>query len=293
MGCGTLLNIRYNEFMKKAAACMNRNIPLYIIGTGFEPVNFDGCVPGKRFYDQGEVRRDVLTKVIHYAKYVGVRGPQSRDMLVDLTRRADIEVCGDFAFLLRGEPDFKFRERHPKDKIVLNFGKTWGYLYGNSEKDAFDSYRLLVRELSKDFEVIVVPFWFDDIEVSKELCLGLDRVRVLSRIPDDDFLIEILNDAFMVVGFKLHSLVIPACLGICFVPIAYRPKTVDFLKSIGYDDESIIKLSDKGFVRKVLDVVERHKDSVYYEGRSLDLKTRSHKFYTRLDATLHKVINER
>lgn len=258
MGCGTLLNTRYNEFMKQAASCMNRNVPLYIIGTGVQ--NIDGCFLPDVFKKQGEERSGILKRILDYATVIQVRGYKSEELLKKHTKR-EVEVCGDLGFLMpwhRGEAEFN------QNTVMVNYGDAKGYLYGGDENKTFGHYVEIVKVLLKNYEVLIVPFWTGDISSCKKLA-EITGARLRVGVPNELELFDILSWAKIVIGFKLHSLVFGYCSGRYVVPIAYRSKSIDFLDSIGYDEgcdggREIIRINDNNFVSRVLDSIIQSED---------------------------------
>lgn len=249
MGCGTLIDTKYNEFMKQAASCMNRNVPLYIVGTGVEYA--DGCKLPMEFIVGRPERKDVLKRVIDYAKEVSVRGEESKRILEGLTNNHDIKVCGDFGFLMDWDKD---SAAYDNSTIMVNYGTSWGYLYGGEENKAYDLYKEVILKLKNNFKIVVVPFWTNDIPICCKLAEDC-AVEGINKVPLENELFGILENVKTVIGFKLHSLVFSYCAERCIVPVAYRHKSIDFLTAVGFTEKECIKINDENFVAKVLESV--------------------------------------
>lgn len=229
IGGGTLINrnettintlLKYREKIPKAVA----------IGTG---------VANEEFWRQFEDRRDRSNDWRDYLNsclFVGVRGPDSLRYM----QRLGIEkavMTGDPVLYLGRETVVPKSQRK---KIGLNFGGTSNKLWGKSDQRVEDEMAALIRILlEKDWEISFFNVYIDD---TKPYLDFIERNNLKGKIRFFDAsncsmstALAYFDNVDVFIGEKLHASVFAACTYTPFVMLEYRPKCLDFMRSIGYE----------------------------------------------------------
>jgi len=168
--------------------------------------------------------------------YLGVRGYQSQ--VICALNGIKAEVTGDTAlFFERSQP-----AHSPQGLVAISVvGESMGHeRVGSREvvfKEILDSCQKLV---AMGMQLMLVPFCRDDVPWMERMSKELDLPPLLDFwAPEidhdlDRFLAE-LEKCDLLIGERLHAVVLAAALEIPFISIAYKPKCFDFVNSIGFD----------------------------------------------------------
>jgi polysaccharide pyruvyl transferase WcaK-like protein len=158
---------------------------------------------------------------------VTVRGPRSAATLHELG--IDAPVVGDPALLLApSQPCEAVRE----GDVVINVGAS-GPIWG-TQSQVNSHVRDLARELiRRGFQIRFLIMWERDRNLAESLAIELptNATRLVApRTPSD--LMRELSSAHVVIGQRLHSVVLAAAAHTPSISLAYRPKCLDFQESI-------------------------------------------------------------
>lgn len=236
LGGGTLIFHKgYIKYLRKA---QDKGVPTAVFGTGVIDAEFWS----ERLGDLGyEPRKDEWRQVLVNADYIGVRGPDSAALLDELGIH-DHEVIGDPALSICPAIDEKPRGRSRRIAFNTgNIGPAWG-TQSQIEKGLGESARRLADNgWGVDF------FGMHAVDASRARALvnenELAKSNIWSECHNTGVFLEQLARYDIVVSQKLHGVVLSAGLGIPCVSIAYEPKCVDFMKSVGL--EGFIIRADK------------------------------------------------
>lgn len=233
IGGGTLINrnettidtlLKYREKIPKAIA----------LGTG---------VANEEFWQQFEDRRDRSNDWRDYLNsclFVGVRGPDSLRYMQQLGVQKAV-VTGDPVLYLGRDTIVKKNQRK---RIGLNFGNTKSKLWGKSDQRVEDEMAALIRILlEKNWEVSFFNVYVDD---TKTYYNFVERNGLNGKIRFFDAsncsmatALAYFDTVDVFVGEKLHASVFAACTYTPFVMLEYRPKCLDFMRSITYEKYNI------------------------------------------------------
>jgi len=169
---------------------------------------------------------------------VGVRGPHSKELLeeVGLT---NAEVVGDSGLLFeRGrDPD-----RATGGVVAVNVGQSEGSVWGGSEEAIEREVSALVKLLiSWGLQVELMPIWDADIERTRRVLArcGERGVHMHDVTTSAEEFMDRLADVDVLVGLKLHALVLAAAANVPVYCLEYRPKCRDFARSIDWEDRCV------------------------------------------------------
>jgi polysaccharide pyruvyl transferase WcaK-like protein len=81
-----------------------------------------------------------------------------------------------------------------------------------------------------------------------------NKTAIINHDSDFRYFLSLLSVSDVLIGMRLHSLIIATMLGIPFVPISYSEKVKSFLELVGLDDLYIdIEDIDRGGFNEKLD----------------------------------------
>lgn len=253
LGGGTLIfHKSYAYSMQKA---QSRGLPTAVFGTGVIDTEFWSERLGSLGYDPVKpLWQDVLGR----ANYIGVRGPDSYAKLEELGVTGH-EVIGDPALSVCQE--IQGRTITPKLKISMNLGNI-GPAWGSQDQVEEGYGRAATRMLEDGHAVDFFAFHRSDAVRAEQVVsdYALRVGEVWQEFRDTDRALDKLNKYDVVIAQKLHGSVLAIGLGIPCVSVAYEPKCIDFMKSVGMEDCVIRadRLTHERLVDKVYEVADRY-----------------------------------
>ena len=179
--------------------------------------------------------------------YISVRDAHSEKLLKDIGVSERIRVLTDPAILL-GEPVIK-PERKKAAVCVRHWFDRGNFITDekansnmmNSLADALDK-MIETHGLDIDFIPMRVSDPDDDTKAAKSIA-GLlknkKRIKIIRTPPTVDEFIEMLGDYYLLIGMRLHSLILAVGCGVPVIGLSYMPKVEAFLKSVGNADYCI------------------------------------------------------
>lgn len=229
VGGGTLIN--RNATTIDTLLTYREKVPVGIaFGTG---------VANEQFWQQFEERRDRSSDWRDYLNscaFVGVRGPDSLAYMQRLGVQKAV-ITGDPVLYLGRTPIIPKKQ---KKRIGLNFGNTKNRLWGKSDERVEKEMLSLIRMLLEDgWEISFFNVYVDDIKPYLDF-IGRNNLQGKIRFFDASDCsiaraLDYFKDIDVFVGEKLHASVLAACTHTPFVMLEYRPKCLDFMKSIAFE----------------------------------------------------------
>jgi hypothetical protein len=261
VGGGTLIG-RYPWRRRLERALQVGTGPLAYTGVGVEDPSFVGA---RRHTDEDELLR--WADVLNSAAHLTVRGPRSAELLHNIGIEAP--VVSDPALLLGPE--------EPDDSVVrpkllgINLADPEDQ-YAATGSRVFDESVSALRTLqASGWTVRLLPFDRKDLVVARRARRTLgDRTEIMSRFLDVDALRRSIAECDVLVGQRLHSVVLAAAVGVPAVAIDYRPKCRDFQLSIDRQDWTVstIDITAGGVLDMVIALHEQrahHADRIHQE----------------------------
>jgi hypothetical protein len=213
VGGGTLL---FREVPSVVPDCVTHSIPLYTFGTGVRDPEFWRSLPP--------------TKVLRGEGAV-VRGFHSQSILAAYGVAS--KVVGDPALLLSGGAPVA----PPRQRVLgINIGHSFGRVWGGDDSLYLERVACMAELLiSRGWRFRLFSVWHGDDETVRELARRL-RTSVISchAVHRDPFAyMRLVATCDVLVGMKLHAVVLAYCQSVPSIMLEYRPKCRDFMATMG------------------------------------------------------------
>jgi polysaccharide pyruvyl transferase CsaB len=193
-----------------------------------------------------ESSKRFINRVTKNVDVISVRDEGSKTALIDLGVRSPITVCADPVFALIPDVPAVARPANGRMRVgisVLAYDRQLKFSSGADEKVAESIARFCTYLLGNNYDVTFVPMerGTDDRFIDNILKRGGlgGRVSVIdSSLGHDEFMAEYAQ-CDVVVGMRLHSIILASIIGIPFLPISYHSKVANVARSLGQEDLSI------------------------------------------------------
>ncbi|HYC11579.1 MAG TPA: polysaccharide pyruvyl transferase family protein [Nitrososphaerales archaeon] len=194
----------------------------------------------------GEVLRDCLGKV----DAISVRDSASATRISELGVKREVVVAADAAFSVIPAPQLPATRRG----LVISL-RHW-YEKGNYVEDE-ETFGRMIHETAEFCDIFferhgepiwLVPFKATDADndcdtvIHKELVDQVrhrEGIRLLDRVPDLNTALPIFATARLVLGMRLHSIILATAVGTPWVAISYDPKVRAFAQYAKQDRFSL------------------------------------------------------
>ncbi len=222
---------------------LSRRLPTALFGTGIGDPLFWGAehIPA-------------WLEILRNARFVGVRGPLSKERLESWGVPGDrVQWVGDPALYYAGGP---VAPRRMEGELAVNLGITYGNLYGFDERQVEAAVIRCLKELTRvGWGVTLVCAWEDDGEALERIEAEVPVKAVEHWHEDYGTALDSVGKFDLVISEKLHVGVVAACRAVPFVALGYRSKVLDFCRSVGWDEFCV---STEGLDQeRVLDLIDR------------------------------------
>lgn len=245
------LNIPYYLGVMELARL--RRVPVMMMAQGVGPVH-------------GRLGRRLVRRAALRAAAVTVRDPQSAALLRSLgAAGAPIHTTADAALLLdpgAGPGEWPGREPPGDGPLVVVALRGHRLLDGRALAALAQGLDHLARR--EGFRYIFLPMQpRKDVEVSREVAGRLSQPAVvIEERLSWPHLAALLRQARMVIGMRLHALILAALVGTVPCGIPYDPKVTSFLDQIGLQPAGgLADLPTGSWMDRVLDI-HRRRDEV-------------------------------
>ena len=240
LGGGTLFNAN-GGYLSRFDELDGQQIDTVVFGTG---------VRSPKFWDVTEPM-DEWWSILDASLSVTVRGPDSEGHLRAFGYEGSIEVVGDPALaLVRPE-----NVERVAGRVVLCPLHTGGQLWGGDDAAVLEGLAATAARLSAaGHEVVIMTAHPADDRWAMEIMTrsGIPLDAFVPGYADLDATLELLASSNLVIGERLHSVVLAAAVGTPFVAVEYRPKLLDFARSVGNAD-AVIRTDQMNRLDEVVD----------------------------------------
>ncbi|PWK16217.1 polysaccharide pyruvyl transferase CsaB [Tumebacillus permanentifrigoris] len=239
MGGGSLLqdvtggrSILYYLGIARLAKILNKPIVFY--GQGIGPIS-------------KPLSERLIRKVVNHVSLITVRDAKSReDLQMYGVTRPEMFVTADPAFAINPE----LFSKDAGAKMLSEFGVQAAYL-GGTQKIAgiairnwstpHPFHKILAQNaddlIRAGWKVVFIPMQYPgDVGASqKVLSYMKERAVLLNRQFSFRDIANIIANTDLIIGMRLHSLILAAHCGVPFVSLSYDPKIDRFVQRVGYD----------------------------------------------------------
>lgn len=230
------------------------NVPTMVFGQGIGPVD-------------RALNRRLVRRALRHVRLVAVRDADSRQELLDmgcdgsrLVVTADLALALDPAPAARAEELLVQAGLDPARPVIGLAVRPWPS-WCERQLKCFTAV-LAQQARAWDAQILVLPFQVgQDLGFCQELALCLDvrpgehrpEVALWSQPLAPAEMLALVGRLDMVLGMRLHALIMAARMGVPAVGIAYDPKVASFAQQVGYDYiPSVTALQDTRHLSTVL-----------------------------------------
>ncbi|MGI6551886.1 MAG: polysaccharide pyruvyl transferase CsaB [Bacillota bacterium] len=213
----------------------------------------------------GALGKWLIKKVVNGVDLVTVRDEASRDLLLQLgVQKPRIIVTADPVLGLYARE----MDRGPGIKVLANNGVPLGEgappLVGISVRSwrNYQGYKKVLAALGdylarKGYQVVFFPFHFPaDVACCREVAKLMEAPSTVIRDRMDVVeMLGALGELHLLVGMRLHALIMAFVMGVPLVGISYDPKVDSFLKDAGLPLAGRVETLDFGVLEKEVDKV--------------------------------------
>jgi len=252
LGGGTLINSSHINKFKEA---QDIGYPTFVFGSG---------VRNPIFWNHVEGWEDSIGEwisLLNKCRFIGVRGPLSEEIL----RRngcQNVEIIGDPVLHL-AESNVKYKEKNKK--ICINIGISLGNIWGSEDEVLEFIIKLAKILLSSGWDVSFLPVWNEDLKYIEEAVkkIGIGADEIFKDYLSTTKTLEYLKSFDILIGEKLHSVILAMCVYTPSIMLEYRPKCLDFMKSM--DLEKFNVRTDMLSIDLIMDLINElyvHPDAI-------------------------------
>ncbi|ARU60468.1 polysaccharide pyruvyl transferase CsaB [Tumebacillus avium] len=228
------------------------------------------------FYGQGigpitkPFSENLIRRVVNNVNLITVRDEKSRqDLLQYGVTKPEIYVTADPAFAI----DPELFSKDAGAKMLKEFGVKTSYLGGIKKVAGIairnwpsnnTYYKVLAENadaLVRDgWQVVFIPMQYPgDVGASQRVLSYMkERAVLLNRQFSFRDIANIIANSDLIIGMRLHSLILAAHCGVPFVSLSYDPKIDRFVQRVGYDYEidSVSTVTYDSLRARILDCIE-------------------------------------
>ncbi|HEU4964932.1 MAG TPA: polysaccharide pyruvyl transferase CsaB [Bacilli bacterium] len=229
------------------------------------------------FYGQGigpiskSLSEKLIRKVVNRVNLITVRDPKSRDDLLSYgVDRPDLHVTADPAFAI----DCSLFSEDAGAKLLKEFGVITKHLGGDQKvagiairnwSTSHPFHEVLAqnadRLVREGWKVVFIPMQYPgDVGASQRVLSHMkERAVLLNRQFSFRDIANIIANTDLIIGMRLHSLILAAHCGVPFVSLSYDPKINRFVKRVGFEEaiDSVNTVTYESLRDKIVDCIEQ------------------------------------
>lgn len=222
IGGGTIINSK-NYYLTRVLREDRPGLPLFTFAPGVRDPDFWGVTEPM----------DDWMSIFRSAEPMTVRGPDSARHLATLGWPGAVRVIGDPALSLA-----PVEVPASEGEAIVAPLNTNGYLIGGSDAAVFSALAKECERLADlGMNVTLMSSFPEDDRWILEMERMIDApVEYFCGYASLEETLARIAGASLVIGERLHASILAAAMRTPFVALAYRPKTLDFIRSIGAED---------------------------------------------------------
>ncbi|MFS8189054.1 glycosyltransferase [Rossellomorea marisflavi] len=263
LGGGSLLQMP--SFLEVCKEGIVKGVPVVSWGTGVDgPFSQDQA---DSLYVSGENAADVRS-IYNQFDYISVRGPYSKNFLINSGITKEIYEIGDPALAYARELFGETLECNPEERnILINWGTSYNNILGGNEIAVENELVIVIQELlDRGYSVTVYPIWTEDIQPVKRLVQKVNNPKcsIIAEVYEARVLQKFISEAYLTINLKLHANILSASVDRPFISLAYRGKCFDFAKTVNCPDFAVPtdNISAEGILHLVSEIEMNYLDTV-------------------------------
>lgn len=221
-------------------------------------------------------------------RFIGVRDHISKDLLADWG--IDSEVIGDPALSLKQSLDIKRNE----SRIAVNVGCD-GNLWGGDQGHVVNELTHVCKTLKDNgYNLILIPFSKYDLPHINRISENAS-IEVFDKWSNLQSVTNLIGSCKVMIGERLHSVVLSAATYTPLISIEYRPKCLAFSESVGFSRYSLRtdKLTADQIIEMFGDLLNNWSQMHNLLARKVDdFRERQKKFGKRIISDLESLPND-
>ncbi len=223
-----------------------------------------------RYDESRKLIRDVLNGV----DLITVRDYKSKDILMDIGVANEVKVVSDPAVLLTNINADRIKDNLISSRVIICI-RHWFSKGFYIEKPEINEKFIKSLSVTADFliehynkKIDFVPFrttsYDDDRIIAKQIVSYMkhkDKTHIHSCAPEVDEFIELARKSSLVIGMRLHSLILGTSIGVPVIGLEYMSKVKEYMKSIKQSEYSLdLKtITSEKLINKILITFEQYK----------------------------------
>lgn len=250
------------EWLRLLRLAKRLNVKTALFAVGVENI---------RYYESRKLIRDALDKV----NLITVRDCSSKDILKDIGVTNEIKVISDPAVLLTNINTDRIKDNLISSKVIICI-RHWFSKGFYIEKPEINENFIRSLSIAADFliehynkKIDFIPFritsYDDDRIVAKQVVSYMkhkDKTYIHSSAPEVDEFIEMAEQSSLIIGMRLHSLILGTSIGVPVIGLEYMPKVKEYMKSIKQSEYSLDleTITGEKLINKILITFEQYKE---------------------------------
>ena len=236
-GGGILMDFYRREahlFGTYALMAHQSNTPYIIYGCGAGPLD---TISGKIS----------IRLMCRYAKSISVRDPDSKKLLQKIGVKKEIDIIGDPAFTLK-----KVRDVYADKPKKIGVSAVPYYNANYWPEGDIKKYDVYITGMAKNLDHVIAEQNVDitffatkfpqDVTVTKDIQKKMkhhERTTIIDENLLPERIIEITSELDIIIGTRLHSLILATNSETPIIAISYHTKVQDFMSLVGASDRCI------------------------------------------------------
>jgi polysaccharide pyruvyl transferase WcaK-like protein len=226
LGGGTLIGRGDKVFLLKRA--MDAGLPGFSYGTGV--VDPDFASKGDPSHEQ-DFRSHI--HILNELSLISVRDSRSREILLENGLKCDPHVIGDPALSLMLPPT-------ASDTLTGNIGMNFGIsksqvsMWGSLQNTLNVLMRVAMELIRRGCRITIFPMSWAEYDMAHLVAEKLGKgVKVENGFMNTHTVLSSMSRLDVLVGVKLHSVILAHCVNVPALMLAYQPKCVSYMDSMG------------------------------------------------------------
>lgn len=220
------------EWLRLLQFAKRLNVKTAICAVGVENIRYD---------ESRKLIRDVLDKV----DLITVRDRSSKDILRDIGVTNEIKVVSDPAVLLTNINADRIKDNLISSRVIICIRHWFSKGFYIEKPEVNENF---IQSLSAaadffiehyntkiDFIPLRITSYDDDRIIAKQVVSYMkhkDKTHIYSCAPEVNEFIEMTKQSSLVIGMRLHSLILATLVGVPVIGLEYMPKVKAYMESI-------------------------------------------------------------